>query len=95
METLQTSREGIDSLCLDLQTRLKEETQTRLVSDHSFTPSAACCVCDVMSMCVMAGRGEGVGVADQFEAGDGDGAAVAGEGCSREARLDGDASKTS
>ena len=31
-ETLQTSREGLDSLYLDLQTRLKEETQTRLVS---------------------------------------------------------------
>ena len=40
VETLQTSREGIDSLCLDLQTRLKEETQTRLVSD-SLTPCAA------------------------------------------------------
>ena len=31
-ETLQTSREGLDSLYPDLQTRLKEETQTRLVS---------------------------------------------------------------
>lgn len=37
-ETLQTSREGLDSLYLDLQTRLKEETQTRLVSNVFYTP---------------------------------------------------------